>query len=244
MAERLTKSVIVLITFMACWVILVGFIPSQFYVYAKEYTSYDYPDYFTKEDIETLKYFINQTITYPDIAGTEYNFDNKGASGTYVVVRWWSPAGQEPRFHFLHETWRFWVFKSYENMHFVYQTYDTFHITLDILTEFWDASRNVTRLRPISCPTLSLTVFFSDTNTARNNIEDAWNDGEINVGIGFGMDDWEAKYSSWTLIAKLLTFQAPEIDPILNGIIAIPFWACTCIVIVLILVKFIPFGGS
>ncbi len=228
---------------MASWVILVGLIPTGFYLSAKAYSPYEYPDYFSQQDIESIKYFVNKTITFPDY-GTEYNFDEQGASGTYVLVDWWKPPYFYESFRFQHETWRFWVFKTYEDMRFQYLEYDVYDISLDILLDFWDSEKNVTRLSPITCPTLTVNAWFSDTNTTRNDLEDAWNDGQINVGVGFGLDDWEAKYSSWTLIAKLLTFQAPDIDPILNGLIAIPFWASTCIVIVLIIVKFIPFGGS
>lgn len=65
----------------------------------------------------------------------------------------------------------------------------------------------------------------------------------VQVGIPGGWDDL-AETSMWTVLGQMLTAQLPDVDPIINLLIAVPFWASLGFMAIMIISRFIPLIGG
>lgn len=71
--------------------------------------------------------------------------------------------------------------------------------------------------------------------------------GYFNVRIGIDEDntrDQTQDTSMWTILRQLFTASLPDVNPVVNVMIATPFWACTGFMAVMIVRAFIPFMGG
>lgn len=86
-------------------------------------------------------------------------------------------------------------------------------------------------------------VQISYDNISYSSLLEAWNYGEIYVWMGLleNATRQEASYDVWTLLGQLMSFQAPNIHPLLNALIAIPLWICIIVSIVYVFDKILPF---
>lgn len=235
---------VTVVTLLGVFVLLVVSMPSGFYSTSPEYSQTYGPqaDYIEPTDLESIAYFLTYNISYPESGGVEYDFDAEGATGTYVNVRWTSTV-EGQAFSFWHETWRWLIFKTYEQMFFTRDNYDTGYITLAILENYWDSDLNSSKISPIYVPDLSVNAWFTDPDTSRNNITQAWSANQITVSVGFGWDNATMGYSAWSLVSQLLTFQSPQIHWTVNMLIAIPIWSAIGYLVARIILLIIPFVG-
>jgi len=73
------------------------------------------------------------------------------------------------------------------------------------------------------------------------------NMGSFNVRIGILLDeDFESlkKASMWTILGQLMTASIPDVHPVVNYFIAVPFWASVGFLAVMVVRAFIPFLGG
>lgn len=89
-----------------------------------------------------------------------------------------------------------------------------------------------------------LTIITIHNTTRDASLEEAWNNGEIEIYIGATIDDLQTAISAWNVIGALLTFQTPQVHPVINFLIAIPIYACIIYLIITIVAMFVPFGGG
>ena len=181
--------------------------------------SFDVPSYFSPEDIENIKYFEENNLTFPAYQ-IEYDYnpdiniklivDWNYKSNTYIVLN--------------HITWEWWLFWTLNKMSFTSLDAgieDEYYLGKTELLLAWDSNFNSSIFTAITdSGAVKVKCWFADMDTTRNDIGEAYDEGNINLGIGFGMDDVVVGYSAWNLIGLLLTFQSPEIFGA-TGIIAI-----------------------
>lgn len=73
--------------------------------------------------------------------------------------------------------------------------------------------------------------------------QDAWDSGDIMIWVGIRDTDLtEAHFSVWVLVGNLLTFQTPEIHPLINALIAVPLWIGIVVSLLYIFDKLNPFA--
>jgi hypothetical protein len=53
-----------------------------------------------------------------------------------------------------------------------------------------------------------------------------------------------AESSMWTVLGQMLTAQIPDVHPIINILIAVPFWAAIGFMAIMIVSRFIPLIGG
>ena len=75
------------------------------------------------------------------------------------------------------------------------------------------------------CP-LIYQMFIGFDNTTYTDFQDAWNNGVLNVTIGLPSEDAYLEPNALQIIMSILFFQAPNIHPAINILIAIPIWLC------------------
>jgi len=243
------------VSFIGIFVILVVTMPSQFYTTAPEYQQYSYPSFFNKEDIEYIAFMRNETINLGDIYySVILDFTDppeiaKGERGTInfkFTVEWYDNgwAISKQRINFQHIEWEWFTFRRRHPMYCFNEPDKTPSLSKANIVANWDEEYNASIIYPVSCNCIVTKVWFVDPNTTRNNISEAFDEGSLIVVMGFGFDDYQTSISAWSLVGQLLFFQAPQIHPVLNAIIALPIWATISVLIYLLILKAIPFVGD
>jgi len=231
------------VVFLGSFIALLAAVPSQFYTYEEDYEQYQYPSYFTMEDVEHIKYFKNITITRGP--GSIY-FDFTDQIDFKFIVQWKS-AGDNivPR----HVTWSWWIFVIAHTMNI--ETEGNWWIDKTEAIANWNPELNASSFYPVFCNHITVKVWLTDYNITRNDLEEAWDEGQIDMAIGFGVDDYATKLNIWSVIGRLLSFQAPTIygltgisATIINLLICLPLWTCIVYLIYRLILMAIPFVGG
>ena len=112
----------------------------------------------------------------------------------------------------------------------------------------WNENYNATILHPVKCDHITTKVWLFDANQTRNNISQAWDDGAINIAMGFGFSDYETKVSAMDILGRLLLFQAPtifgltgDLATIVTVITTVPFYTSIALLIFLAVLMVVPF---
>lgn len=241
MSEKLSKPLIFVVLFLGLFIALMVTIPIEFLTAGmKEYQQYDVPSYFSAEDIQTIRYFKQLNLT----TMTYFDFNPDINYKFYVQKFGWSGY---PRY-FAHVTWEFWGFMTSHSLKI--ESGDAWLYLSEALLK-WNPTVNASIFYPVSCEHITIKMWLTDRNTSRNNLTTAWWNDELTLGMGFGFQETEIKLSSWDIIARLLTFQAPEIFGlsgtfalIVNVIITLPFYTCIAYLIYRLILMAIPFVGG
>jgi len=230
------------VVFLGSFIALLAAVPSQFYVDESGYEQYQYPSYFTMEDVEHIKFFKNETI----IKGSKFNYYDFTAEIDFIFfVHWYSSPNQIEIFHV---TWKWWIFQTAHRLD-IEDLGEA--ITKEEALTKWNPELNTSVFYPASCNHITVKIWITDSNTSRNDLSQAWDDGEIQIGIGFGIDDYATKLNIWSVIGRLLTFQTPSIygltgisATIIKLLIGLPLWTCIVYLIYRLILMAIPFVGG
>ena len=229
--------------FFGTFIILVGILPSVFiYAGGREYTDYDYPDYFTKDDIANIKYFQQMNITR---ALTTHHMDfNPDIDFKFDIV-WSVPWGYVITNH---RDWEFLIWYGGHNME--YEELGEYVYKADIVSA-WDENTNSSRFYPVDCVDITITVWFTDHNSTRNDIELSYDEGIMTYAIGFGFEGVTATFGAWDIVGRLLLFQDLEVfygteaneALALHSMIMLPLWLMIAYIIYRLILLAIPFVG-
>jgi len=165
-------------------------------------------------------------------------------SGHYLEVWWGYDLIQVLEFRLISEGW--WLnildrlrFRNEEGAQLGIRLYDA------DLENAWDSEINGSVF--YATGRLSTSAIFGYNQTKYSSITEAWNNYEISYVLSYDVD-WNAtQVSAFTVLGQLLTFQNPDLGitgqggAMLNLLIAIPFWAMTAILIILLVQSVIPF---
>lgn len=88
-------------------------------------------------------------------------------------------------------------------------------------------------------------IFSFDTGTY-SGWEDAMSKGGLSIWLGIQFDQVNTSYNAWDIVGMILFFRMPDIDPILNAILAVPFWVAVAYVSFILVLRAIGsvFGGG
>jgi len=236
-----------LFIFFALMGLMPVFAPNLLYG-GKEYTNFEVPDYFSSWDIENIKYFEEVNLTYPQAKiWIDFNPD----INVKLTTEWTT---QNPYIVLNVILWEFWIFYAEEGLRFTsidkISVIQKQYIGKPELTVSYDETYNssVFIAEALETGVISVKVWFTDTNTTRNDIGEAFDEGKITMGVGFGIDDVETSYSAFNLIGLLLTFSRPEIFGAsgliaitLNLIVASPVFISIAYLVFYFITAIIPF---
>lgn len=218
MTTRITPMLIFVVSYLAIFLLLMSIMPilAPNLLYSGKWyeSSFTIPSYFSAEDIENIKYFKNETITQ---VGDATTFDFNPDVNVKINVYWWSDIMGD-KLGIYHITWEWWIFYIEHEMSVELEDE---YITIEEALLNWEEEYHASIFYPVSCNHVTVKIWITDTDHARNDLREAWEEeGELEMGIGFGMDDISTAYSAYNLIGLLLTFQSPEIFGA-TGIIAV-----------------------
>lgn len=234
--ENLGGKFVFIVSFLGIFVILVASMPSGFYVSAPDYEGRDYPDYWSAEDIKSIVFWGNTTVTY------EYswhylkidrspNFDDID-----IRIYWYTYKPGENGFYFERYwyQWGWWL---------QIQQIKPYPLSeLDVRDNI-DETGNFSRFE-MHCNSFNYITYFGFNQTTYSSLEDALDNQDIIISMGMGWDYESGALSGWDLIGRLLFFQVPDIHPILNAIIALPIWAMISYLtfsLIMRIIKALPF---
>lgn len=268
--ERFGGMLIFCVTFLGIFFLLLAVFPTEFFSLQSDYSLAPYDaanrDYWSKEDLENTRWAIYHNVSVG--SGEEYDFTALNESVDYIFqVDWWNYVTEGITFR--HQTWGGYLWgvlpARYDSMKVmdipesavIYgdpgsgNIFYASVVTRDFLVNYWDNTKNVTRLRPVQCEHITITAWIRDPNQTRNDIGAAWDEGTLYVELGFGFDDFVVALNSYDMIGRLLTFQSPEIfgltgvaATIINTIIALPVWSCIAYLVYRLVLMAIPFVGD
>lgn len=91
----------------------------------------------------------------------------------------------------------------------------------------------------------NVTLFVSTTNTTGSLASRLYQDDNYTIGIGTRLGEALGSASMWTVLGQLLTMRLPDTHPVIQLVLAIPFWAGLGFMAITIVSRFIPFisGG-
>jgi len=206
------------VSYLAIYFLLIGMMPllaPNLLYGGKEYLqTFDVPSYFSSADIENIKYFENETLNYGSITIFDFTDD----INFKFRIQWFS-LYQGNKLSIDHITWEWLAFYTAHGMDV--ENGDSY-ITLEEALENWEEEYDASIFQPVSCNDVTAKIWITDSNETRNDLIEAWDEGVLIMGIGFGFDDVSTSYSAFNLIGLLLTFQSPEIFGA-TGIIAVTF---------------------
>ena len=242
MASGEIKVFITVVTFLGVFALLVSMIPGQFAVQSKTYRQVSVPEYFEAIDIQSFVETKNLTVPAYD----EYGLDCSVGGWELRIYPYYSPLMNMYGLVLRHID-RWWIFAY--GWHSLRWRSKAKGIDLgdildkDELLEYYDSERKVAEFIA-SCEHTTVYVAFAYNTTKYDNIVDAWANSELWMLIGIGFDQVNTSTNAWNVIGKLLFFQAPDVHPAINALIAIPIWAAIAITIYILVLKAIPFVGG
>lgn len=241
-------SFLTLTTFLATFVILlslgVSSAPALFYD-PEEYKQHEYSEYFNSASIQKFNaswaYQMNETggkkimgylyVVDVDIGNRNFDFEYTEAnySNPYCQIR-----------HF-YTTW--WIIPNVHNMHW-YNDIGQKRSTTSKPYYLKGASLNEDYANDhlpytVKCSHFFVKVYFGYNETIYSTPLEAWNHHDLHILIGIDLDQYGTGMNALSLITMILFFQAPQINPYLNAIIAFPLWFCMGWLIASIIIAFL-----
>lgn len=221
-----------------------------------EYSQYSVPEEFSAADLTKLAWLDNDIIGSTNLA----NPDSVTMGGGNPVQFMLPP--DNPKIEvwgFWGSTWPFSGPSSPKTLYFVHVWMWLFFVNyhpiegLDNvgygfdkteIVDHWDASQNCSEIEATCSCGKTYYIFIGYNSSKYSSIGDAVDNADVIIVIGVGIVDAMAGVDAWNVVGALLTFQIPQINPVLNFFICLPFYAGIAIMIYLLVVMIIPFAGG
>lgn len=241
------SMLITVVTFLSIFGILVMMIPGDLFAYSTEKRIINVPEYFESVDITYYADVENFTIgssdyqRYFSLGGHYFAWETNVYHKCLVLWThggWWI------------FRWDFNSFKWYDNVGIERSVYIGIPDS-NVIPGYWyalpwseiEASESWT-LQQIGGQEVSVSLFWGYNKTKYSSPYDAFLHDELHVLIAIGFDKVNTSINAWSLIGNMLFFQAPDIHPAINAIIAIPIWVAVAYLIYILILKAIPFVGD
>lgn len=238
------RGLIVAGTFITIAVLLISFIPSEFYVSSEDTKQITAPTYFEAIDIQNFADTHNFTLT-------NYT-DNTGYVdlGGWRFRQTWAFGGSAPtRIMEIARFDSFWIFTWFVEWGSFYREGFEIGRTLGVARLDSDyASDGLGGLEYVNKfgETTQFFVFFAFNETTYSTPQDAWEQSELYEFWGMNFDQANTGYSAWDLIAMLLFFNLPTVHVFLNALLAVPLWIAIVYLSYILILRAIGavFGGG
>ncbi|MCJ7425110.1 hypothetical protein MUP01_12720 [Candidatus Bathyarchaeota archaeon] len=250
--QRIVPLLVLAVTLMGTWAGLIATMPPNL-ISASTTTNYSKPSVptqFSALDITQIAWFDNHTISPSNKANPV---------GTYgsVVVKFFLPPGAGAQI----EAWVFWgMWDATPTLYLkhIWVTWGVFlqsHVITGMnnqgfgwdktaILKGWDPNKNYSYIQgQCACGTIYF-CYMTYNQTKYQSFGQAIDAYDIEMLIGVGIKDAVAKINAWNIIGALLIFQLPDINPLLNFFIALPFYAGIGVMIYVLILMAMPFVGG
>jgi len=244
------RGLIVILTFLGSFVLLLSLMPAEFYSIG-DYRAVTVPEQF--ESIDVYSFAETDTIrlneTEGEDAGGEYwrvQLKNAGSEPLGNRDLWLYYKKNDSGFlnMYVNHYWKEWViFTFFEKLNFYHKGTDHgLYLDTSMMESYREAPNNDTANFELVSPRHSFQYYWSVgfNSTSYNNFTHAWRNQDLYIFVGVDFDDVNTSYNAWQLVGMLLFFQLPEMNPVINGLMAIPLWVGIVYLIYVLIIKVIP----
>lgn len=250
--QRIVPLFVLAVTLMGTWAGLIATMPPNL-ISASTNANYQKPSVptqFSALDITSIAWFDNHTISPSNKADAFHTW------GWGPVVKFFLPPGAGAQI----EVWVFWGTGDATPTLYLKHIWVTWGLIMgheitgmknqgfgwdktEILNG-WDSNKNYSYIQgQCACGTIYF-CYMTYNQTKYQSFGQAIDAYDIEMLIGVGIKDAVAKINAWNIIGALLLFQLPDINPVLNFFIALPFYAGMGVMIYVLILMAIPFVGG
>ena len=242
------RGLIVTVTFLGVLVLLIAWIPSEFYT-ASEGRTVSTPEIFESIDVwsfaETFIYQMNETGG--GTIGTMYYVTNDGLDiGNRDFTFYYRQANETALEVKMQHNWYWFIFPQLEMMEWMNNQGVSRGVLLSVDEMEDDSPDNSTVQYRVISPKKGWQYIasFSFNSTLYGNFTHAWNFHGLHFFWAVNFDQVGTSYNAFQLIGMLLFFQLPDINIYLNALIAIPMWTSIGYLVYVLIIKVIPLIGG
>jgi len=239
------RGFIVVISFIGILILLLLWIPSEFYTLSEEQRQVSTPEYY--EGGSTLVYNYSQTHS------ATVNYSGGTFEDMFVLGGHWQDITtfecDSDEIMILHLTTVWYLFipwTEHHRMHWrdssgIELATDDDQLNIAILD-----AHEYGEMYVIHCDHFFESAIFTYNQTSYTSYADAWSHDDLQLWLGITWDQQSTSVNAWNLVAMLLFFQLPGIHPIVNALLAIPIWACVAYLTFIFILRVIGavFGGG
>ncbi len=231
------KPLVFIVTFLGVFSILAMTIPTGLLVPSQSYREPTVEEYFEQIDLQafadTWGYTLNETQGYDAGGGWYYVLAVGSGSpalfGGHDIDLWYRKANEtDLKLGIVHKYswfifpvghWMDWL-----NSQGISRGGTGFekYLSATELEEDW--SNETTVAYTVICEHFQMKAFFGYNSTLYDNVTHAWNHHGFYVLLAIDFDEMATGINAWNLLGMILFWQLPDVHPVLNVIISIPFW--------------------
>jgi len=248
------RGLIVIVTFLGVSFLLISFMPTALYSPGKTRTveTPEFEGIDVMNFVDTANTAMNETGGYTDPLDSTWYIvdpidDGDGDLGGHDILYRYRKANQSTHEIIHDHLYGVFIFTFSHDMDHYDKSGVNRGTVLDV-SEI-EANRNEdnkTSAFTVKCGHFSCKAIYNFNSTKWNNFTHAWNHNELYVFHGINFDQVATGYNAFDLISRILFFQMPEGNAILNAIIAIPIWIGIGYIVVILIYRTIGavFGGG
>lgn len=236
------RGIIVIISFLAMYVLLVGQIPPLMYV-SGELPDIWIPEQFQGIDLQAFGDTWNDTTIYLEFSDFEVGGRNMRIASQYtdnrimLIQRYglgllWLEGGT-------------WYNRDNIAVSYLRPEYPHLLIGAEVLDQDYNEFDSVEfTVRFAENQPFQFKTFFTWNDSLYVSPSEAWEHDALGLLIGINFDQIGTTYNAWDIIAMLLTFQLPDIHWVINAMLVAPIWAVIGYLCYVLVLKAIPLLGS
>lgn len=229
------RGLLVVVSFLSVTVLLVTMLPGDFLIPASANRAITVPTSFSSGDLLAVAASTNYT-------NIGHGFDEEFDLGGYHFALF-TPL-DDSRIIMWHAWTDWWIFDHQHPM----QWYDSQNAKVSTGVGFSEGiplgaidSHGLSEIYEVQCSHTFLKVMFAYNQTLYSTVQQAYGNHTLEIWLGINFDQVNTTYNAWNIMAMLLFFQMPDVNPVINAIIATPCWICIAYLIYTLLTKLIPF---
>ncbi len=235
-------------TFLGVVVLLIGWIPTDFFTSTEEYRQMNVAEEFDASDVEfynnTWAHYLNNNDTilgFRDVPNTNERYILEVGGGTFGGwdIDWCysQPNKTHHTFYSIHMHTEYWGIISADHKQEFY--HDGISRGEEISAAEIDSDRGTSNFAKyrVECDHFTYYVYLGYNSTKYGNATLAWNQMEIMGVAAIQFDEMNTAFNAWSVLSALLWFQLPGMNPYVNALIAIPIYASIIILAFIVIMR-------
>ena len=238
------RGLIVIGTFLSVTLLLIGWMPYQFWVAGEEGRTIEVPEYFDSSDLIHWNSTYMMNITSNDFV----DFWGKEQFGHHMKYHAWKPVIGDYRMANIHYFYFWFLEHGHHKMEWINAEGINRNCDLyeDEIQEDWDNNKNLASYT-VKCSHFYCRADITYNTSIYESVHDAWASHDLHVIWGIEWDQMGTSYDAWALISSVLFFRPiAEIPFYISALIAIPVWIASAYIAYIPVLRAIGavFGGG
>jgi len=238
------RGLIVIGTFLAVTLLLIGWMPSEFWVAGEQGRTIQVPDYFESSDLIHWNNTYIMNITSNDF----WDFWGKEEFGHNMKFHAWKPVIGDYRMANIHYFTFFGIPYGDHKMKWINEDGISRECDLyeDEIEEDWDTEKELASYT-VKCEHFYCRADIAYNTSAYESVHDAWASHDLHLFWGIDWDQQATSYDAWSLISSVLFWRPIAGIPLwIMQILSIPIYIASAYIAYILILRAIGaiFGGG